>query len=378
MKLRVLAVLALASSLSGCFLWSSSKGPQPSPLPVFQPTGSLKALWHGGVGSTEASMLRPALAGGSVYAAGRSGNLARFDAAGRELWRVKSGPRLSGGVGSDSALVVVASSDGELWAHDADKGTLRWKVPVEGEVLASPLVVGDLVVVRVGDNLLAAYGAADGKRRWIYQRAQSPLALRNHAGLLQVGELLIAGFPGGKLVAVSLNGGVQRWEATITQPKGSNELERMSDVVGTPVLRGDMVCVAAFQGRVACVDKDSGVVRWTRDFSAAVGVDADAKTLYVTEASDAVYSLDASSGSTNWKQDKLLYRKLGQPVIVGNSLVVADAEGYVHVLSRQDGHFIARLRVDSSGVSAPLAALPNNAVAVQANDGSLYALAIPQ
>ncbi|MDP5241003.1 outer membrane protein assembly factor BamB [Uliginosibacterium sp. 31-16] len=378
MKLRAFVVLVLASSLGGCFLWSSSKGPQPSPLPVFNPSGALREQWHSGVGSIEESMLRPALAGGSVYAASRSGTLMRFDATGRELWRVKTAARLTGGVGSDSSVVVVASSDGMLLAHDADKGGLRWKVAVEGEVLASPLVTGDLVVVRVGDNLLAAYGVADGKRRWIYQRAQSPLALRNYAGLLQAGDLLVAGFPGGKLVAVSAGGGVQRWEATIAQPKGSNELERMTDVVGTPVLRGDAVCVAAFQGRVACVDRDSGVVRWTRDFSSAVGVDADATALYVTDATDAVYSLDASNGATNWKQDKLLHRRVGRPAIVGNSLVVADAEGYMHVLSRQDGRFISRLRADSSGISAPLLQLPNNAVAVQARDGSLYAFSVPQ
>jgi outer membrane protein assembly factor BamB len=378
MKIRALAVLVLASSLGGCFLWSSNKGPQPSPLPVFQQAGALREQWHSGLGSIEESMLRPVLAGGSVYAASRNGNLARFDATGRELWRVKSAAHLSGGVGSDGSSVVVASSDGELLAHDADKGSLRWRVAIDGEVLASPLVVGDLVIVRVGDNFLAAYGIADGKRRWIYQRAQSPLALRNYAGLLVAGDLLVAGFPGGKLVAVSLSGGVQRWESAIAQPKGSNELERMTDVVGTPVLRGDAICVAAFQGRVACVDRDSGVMRWSRDFSSVAGIDADAGTLYVTDSSDAIYSLDATNGSTNWKQDKLLYRKLGRPVIVGNSLVVADEEGYVHVLSRQDGHFVSRLRADSSGISAPLLPLPNNALAVQARDGSLYAFAVPQ
>lgn len=378
MILRSFIVLVLASSLSGCFLWSSSKGPQPSPLPVFQAAGELRMLWHGGVGSMEESMLRPALAGGSVYAAGRSGTLARFDAAGRELWRVKTVPRLSGGVGSDGSVVAVASSDGELLAFDAAKGSLRWKVKVDGEALASPLVTGNLIVLRVGDSLLAAYDVADGKRLWVYQRAPAPLALRNYSGLLRVGEQLIAGFPGGKLVAISLNGGVQRWEATIAQPKGANELERMADVVGDPMLLGDSVCVAAFQGRVACVDRDSGVVRWTRDFSSAVGVDAEATGLYVTDATDVVYALDASTGATQWKQDKLQYRKLGRPVAIGGSLVAADAEGYVHVLSRQDGRFVARGRVDRSGISAPLLALPNNSVAVLARDGSLYALAVPQ
>jgi outer membrane protein assembly factor BamB len=378
MKLRALLVLALASSLSSCFLWSSSKGPQPSPLPKFEQTGKLRELWHHGMGDLNQSMLHPVLAGGSVYAAGGNGLLARYDATGRELWRIKTGAHLSGGVGSSSDVVAVTDSDGELLAYDTAKGALRWKVSTDGEVLTTPLVLDDMVVVRVGDNMLVAYNLVDGSRRWVYQRAQSPLALRNHAGLLAVGDLVVAGFPGGKLVAVTAKGGVQRWEATISQPKGSNELERMADVVGAPVLYGDTICVASFQGKVACVDREGGVARWTRDFSSAVGIDADSTGVYVTDATDVVYALDPGNGATLWKQDKLQYRSLGRPIIVGSMLLVADVEGYLHVLDRKDGHFVTRTRADSSGIAAPLQALPNNAVAVQARDGSLYAYAVAQ
>lgn len=375
MKLRNILVPAVAACLlAAC----ASKGPEPSPLPDFKQSGQLKELWGHGLGSTEGSMLRPTLVGGSVYAASRSGELARYDAAGRRVWRVWTDKNLSGGVGSDGTLVVVSSADGSLTAHEADSGKKRWSVPVGGEIVTTPLVTADSVVVRIGDNVLAAYNATDGKRRWIYQRPQSPLTLRNYAGILQANDLVIAGFPGGKLVAVSAAGGVQRWEATIMQPKGSNELERMADVVGTPLQQGDTVCVVAYQGKVACVDRDSGTVRWTRDFSSAAGMDVDAKEVFITDTSDVVYSLDAGTGSTNWKQDQLKYRKLGRPVIVGSSIVVSDAEGYVHVMSRQDGHFIARVRADSSGVLAPIQLLPNNSVALQSRDGDLYVYAVPQ
>ena len=374
MNLRNILVPVVACLLAAC----ASKGPEPSPLPDFKQSGQFKELWGHGLGSTEGSMLRPTLVGGSVYAASRSGELARYDATGRRLWRVWTDKNLSGGVGSDGTLVAVASSDGNLIVHDASTGKRVWSVPVGGEIVASPLVSADMVVVRIGDNVLAAYNVADGKRRWIYQRPQSPLTLRAYAGILQTNELVIAGFPGGKLVAVSAGGGVQRWEASIMQPKGSNELERMADVVGTPLLQGDSVCVVAYQGKVACVDRDSGGIRWTRDFSSATGIDADAKGVFVTDTTDVVYSLDMGTGSTNWKQDSLKYRKLGRPVIVGDAIVVSDAEGYVHVMSRQDGHFIARVRADSSGVLAPIQLLPNNSVALQSRDGDLYVYAVPQ
>lgn len=378
MKVRMLAALALSTSLSGCFLWSSSPGPKPAPLPAFKPSGEVRVLWRAAMPEVGESLLNPAFFGGSVYAAGRKGELARFDASGREVWRVKTAPRLAGGVASDGNVVAVTSSDGELLVYDADKGSLRWKLAVGGEVLATPLVADDLIVVRIGDNQLAAYAVSDGKRRWVYQRAQAPLALRSHSGLARAGDVLYAGFPGGKLLALSLAGGIQRWEATIAQPKGSNEIERLADVVGEPLVHGEQVCVAAFQGRVACVDRASGSLRWARDFSSPGGIAADAGAVYFVDAGDTVFALDLSTGASKWRQDKLALRGLSRPVVVGEKLVVADAQGYAHVLASQDGQFVANLRVDSSGVRAPLRALPNEGFAAQAADGDVYALTLRQ
>lgn len=376
MKFRLLAASGLSLSLSACFLWSSDAGPKPAPLPQFSAAASVRVLWQQGLPAIDDALLSPAFSGGSVYAASRKGDLARYDAAGQELWRVSSAPRLSGGVASNGTLVAVASSDGELWVHDAASGVLRWKQAVDGEVIAAPLLAGDLVLVRVGDNQLAAFAATDGKRRWVYQRAQAPLALRSHSGLAQAGDLLFAGFPGGKLLALSLASGLQRWEATISQPKGANEIERMADVVGDPLLLGEKVCVASFQGRAACVDRVSGRVLWTRDFSSSTGIAADTSAIYLVDSSDAVYALDVETGASKWKQDKLSLRKLARPLVLDGKLVVADVQGYVHVLDAGNGQFLANLRVDSSGVRAPMLALPNEGFALQAVDGDMFALTL--
>ncbi|MDQ7990512.1 MAG: outer membrane protein assembly factor BamB [Candidatus Dactylopiibacterium sp.] len=374
MTSRILMATALALALAACGSKNTKPEAKPAPLPAFKPTAELRVQWSAGLASLEESMLAPAFAGGSVYAADRKGDLARFDAAGRQVWKVRTLPRLSGGVATNGERVVVASSDGDLAAHDAADGKQVWKISVGGEVLAEPLLTGELAIVRIGDNKIVAYGLADGSRRWVYQRAQAPLALRSYGGLSQADGLVFAGFAGGKLVALTTAGGLQRWEATVAQPKGSNEIERLTDVVGKPVVQGDMVCVSSFQGRVACVERAGGSLRWARDFSSAAGLAADAGNVFLTDSADAVHALDASTGATVWKQDKLSLRRLGQPLIVGDTLVVADGMGYVHAMSRRDGGFVANYRVDSSGVRAPLQALPNQAFAVQAVDGDLYAL----
>ena len=43
-----------------------------------------------------------------------------------------------------------------------------------------------------------------------------------------------------------------------------------------------------------------------------------------------------------WKQDKLLNRRVSGPAVQGSVVAVADAEGIVHFLSREDGSFVAR------------------------------------
>ena len=55
-------------------------------------------------------------------------------------------------------------------------------------------------------------------------------------------------------------------------------------------------------------------------------------------------------------------------------MAVADSEGYLHLLSQTDGHFVARAKVDGSGVNAPMVT-DGERLYVLANDGSITAYA---
>ena len=139
-------------------------------------------------------------------------------------------------------------------ALDAKTGEVRWRARASSEVLAPPALGGGLVLVRSIDNRVFAFGADDGKRRWVYQRAPTSLVVRAPAGITIEGDIAYAGFPGGKLAAIALANGALRWEATVALPKGATELERVADVIGEPAVQGREVCAAAYQGRVACFD----------------------------------------------------------------------------------------------------------------------------
>ncbi|MDK9703601.1 MAG: outer membrane protein assembly factor BamB [Sulfuritalea sp.] len=345
---------------------------KPTELGVIQPTAELKTLWQANVGSAGEFTFSPAVVGDSVYAAARDGTVARFDG-GRQIWRIAAGQPISGGVGSDGKLVVVGTPKGEVLAFEAATGRETWKARVSSEVLAAPAVAEGLAIIRSGDSRIFGFDAVDGKRRWVYQRSTPALSLRSNVGVLPAGRVTLAGFPGGKLVAIANNNGAAVWEVTVALPKGATELERVADVTSSPVVSGSMVCAAAFQGRVACFDSNSGNTIWSRDMSSSAGLDIDSRYVYVADDKGAVHALDARSGASIWKQDKLTLRDLSRPVVLGNRVAVADYQGVVHLLRREDGAFAARANTDGSAVRAEPAHL-GAGLLVQTAKGGLYAL----
>ncbi|MGD2112030.1 MAG: outer membrane protein assembly factor BamB, partial [Gammaproteobacteria bacterium] len=85
-----------------------------------------------------------------------------------------------------------------------------------------------------------------------------------------------------------------------------------------------------------------------------------------------VWALTRSTGDSVWKQDKLFNRALTAPEPYNNYVAVGDFEGYLHLLSRYDGHIAARVRVDSKGIHArPLAV--DDVLYVYGNGGTIAA-----
>jgi len=374
---RCVAALALAVT-AACS--SAPTGPEPAPLPQISAALEVRTLWASSVGEADRFVFGPAFAQGAIYAASRDGTLLRLDAtSGKVQWTTLAGTPLSAGVGTDGSTVAVANEEGEVFAFNAADGKPLWKARVSSEVLAAPAVGEGLVLVRSIDNRVYAFGAGDGKRRWVYQRPAASLIIRTPSGVTIRGENAFAGFSGGKLVAIALANGGQRWEATVAAPKGATELERVTDVVGDPDAQGAEVCAAAYQGRVACYEAATGRQLWARDVSSLTGVSLDTRYAFVADEGGAVQAFDRTNGRSVWKQDKLAHRSLSLPVPVADVVAVADLEGYVHFLARETGAFVARQATDGSAVRAAPVALQVGKtpfVLVQTLDGGLHALAL--
>lgn len=373
-----LGALALSSAtmLAGCgsfWPWSGSSKPKPAEPPAVTAPVPARLAWTVRVGPGGAGFA-PAYAGDSVFAAGSDGSVARIDAAsGRVLWQVALGKRLSAGVGSDGEIVVVASQDGTLIALDG-QGKPKWTAPLVGDASTVPVVGQGLVVVRSSDNRVSAFDTDSGKRRWAFQRQNPPLVLHQTSRIAIASGSAYVGLPGGRLVALSLQNGSVRWESTVSQPRGATEIERISDVVGTPLVIGREVCAASFQGRVACFESANGRQLWMREVASSSGIDVDARLLAIVDDRDVVQAF-SRSGTSLWKQDKYLRRELSAPLSLGPVLLLGDVQGLVHLLSREDGAVAGRLASDGSPIVSPPLAAGRYGV-VQTSAGSVLAIAV--
>ncbi len=389
--MRVLLALILAAGLAACSttkdmmgsvgnwfgLSGGSANLKPAELGEIKASATLTRVWDVNVGAGKSFVFSPASDGQAAYAASAEGRIVKLDlATGKEVWRADAKQTLSAGVGLGAGLVLVGTPKGEVLAYRTDNGQLDWTAKLSGEVLSAPVAASGLVAARSNDGKVWLLNAVDGKQRWVYGRVLPSLILRVPGDLLLNNRALFAGFPGGKLTALSLLNGSPVWEANVALPKGATELERISDVSGALAADENLICAAAYQGRIGCFDQLTGNPAWQREFSGLGGVALGNRFIFAADEHAIVQGYDKLRGSSLWKQDSLLDRGLITPLVLNPGRVaVADYQGMIHLLSLEEGALIGRASTDGSPVIGRMQAL-SDGLLVQTVNGGVYAFKI--
>ena len=333
----------------------------------------LAPVWSTSVGSSETFNFHPVVAGDAVYAASHRGNLVKIDLAnGNKVWEASVPERITVGPGSDGRVTAVVTTKGTVYAYD-DTGKPIWNVSVGSEVLTEPVVAGGVVIIRALDNRFIGLDAQTGTRKWIYQRQQSALSLRVGYGMLAIGnEVIVTGFAGGRFGMIAIANGGLVWESPISFPKGFSEIERLNDVTAKPSMEGEILCAVSYQGRIGCGQARTGNLIWFKDFSSFTGTAQSPDMVFSANEKSHVTAFATKDGNQVWENDKLTFRDVGEPMAVGRVLLMGDAQGYVHAFSQTDGQMVARIRHDSSPITAaPIAA--NGLILIQSQGGKIAA-----
>ena len=372
MRLGAALVLgAVVIALAACS--GSSRVRKPADLVTVTNQFDLQPVWSTSIGSSESFNFHPIVAGDAVYAASHGGNLAKIDlATGNKLWSVSVPENLSVGPGSDGRTTVAVTTKGVVYAYD-DAGKPMWNVSVGSEVLSEPVVAGGVVVVRALDNRFIGLDALTGAKKWTYQRQQAALSLRVGYGMLAIGnEVIVTGFTGGRFGMIAIANGGLVWETPVSFPKGFSEIERLNDVTAKPSMEGDILCAVSYQGRIGCGQARTGNLLWFKDYSSYTGTSQSTDMVFSANDKSYVTAFATKDGTQVWENTQLTFRDVGESLAVGRVLLMGDAQGYIHAFSQANGEMVARIRHDSSPISAAPIAV-GGLILVQSQGGKIAA-----
>ena len=355
MMLKVITIALTSVLVMACSSQDTKKDQEnavvetgPVALTGFTESVDVGIVWRRSLGKgsgTKNIRLRPQVSGSNVYMADYNGQLWALElSTGDKVWSQKFEQNISSGVVVVDSNLYIATQDGMLHSIDKTNGEVQWSQPLSSESIAPVVADKTQVFIRTIDGRLTAFDRLTGKQNWTYEAALPVLTVHGTGSPVLLQTLVITGFANGKLVALDKELGIPRWNKRLAIPQGRSELERLVDLDGTPLVEEGIIYATAYHGKLAAIGFD-GKTQWETELSSYFGPALGLGNLYITRDDDHVQAYDQLNGASVWSQPALQGRFLNQPVKHDNYVVVADFEGYVHVLAQVDGEIIGRLSV---------------------------------
>lgn len=349
-----LSACGVTDSVTEFLKGDSDNAEPPAELIEFRQRLNVVELWSENIGSgTDKQYLKlaPVVANQRLYVADADGRIHARDATnGNLIWSIDAETQITGGPGFGENTILIGTGEAETIAYSADNGEEMWRATVSSEILSPPQKALNTVIVRTGDGKVFGLSGSTGKRLWIYDRTVPSLTLRGTSNPIISGDLVIAGFDGGKMAALDLRTGKLAWEASVAVARGSTDVDRMVDIDSTPKIVDGVIYIATFQGHLSAMQLETGRVLWDRDISSYAGFGVDQQNIYVTDDKSHIWAFDRFTSTSAWKQEKLHMRGITAPASIGDFIVVGDYEGYLHWMSKASGKFVARTKLCSKRI----------------------------
>jgi len=344
-----------------------------------------------GAGSSSSRILTtpPVVADGKVFAKDAESTVSAYSAdTGQRIWSVTLKPEkardtdeFGGGLAWYGGKLFVTTGFAEVFCLDPNTGTEVWTSMVSAPIRGAPLVFGDRVFTISIDNKLHAMAAVDGSDLWNFSALQEVAGYVGGNSPAGSGDVVVAPFTSGELVAFRLDNGRPIWNESLVGPRReARAFGNLADIRGRPVIDRGLVLAMGIAGTLTAIDLRSGQRQWERNIGGNQTPWVAGRFVFVVTGSADVAALERDSGKVKWVtplsqyQDESRRKPIlwGGPVLVSDRLLIAGSTGEMVSLSPYTGEIIGKLDLREPMRLAPVVA--NRMVFVLAASGRLIAL----
>ena len=347
-KLKLPLAIAVASALLlGCSS-NKVKEAKPNPLPKIQQQQGLNLVFSQSVSSTnaaEALRLQLDTDNGVIFAIDPDGQVSAYKGKQR-LWKSKiTKQELTAGVEAAEGIVVVGNRKGQLFALDQATGSQKWSAKLSGAILSPSLIQSGRVITIANDGTVFAHDAVSGQQVWAYKLPNVQFSLRGQPAPVRLDDrTILVASANAYVYGLDVISGVPRFQRRVAISEGRSDIQRLIDIVGDPVVAGQYLVTTSFQGQVTVTDLATQRVVWSEDASSTNRPEVSGDKVFVSTVDGKLNAYSLSTGQLAWQNEELLNRQLSNPVMLGQSLVVGDLDGVIHLLDPASGKLVGRAK----------------------------------
>ncbi|PQA87475.1 PQQ-binding-like beta-propeller repeat protein [Hyphococcus luteus] len=352
----------------------------------------MKTLWRSDVGDASPRRARltspPIVVDDRVFVIDADAHVSSFDVESGDLvWRTELTPDLKekfrlrdfllmrgsdpaeigfgGGVAYEQGRLFVTSGFGFVAALDAQTGEELWRVKTDAPVRTPPTAYRGRVYLSTITNEFLALNQETGERDWAYQSFEESARFLSSSSPAAAGDLVVAPFSSGELVAFIADNGRSVWNKTLSRESRLTALSSLNDIAGSPVIDRGLVYVVSHGGRFSAIDIRSGQAVWEKPVASLQMPWVAGDFIYIVTIEGELLCVTRNDGGIVWltqlRQYKNEKKKKGRiswagPVFAGDSLVLVSTEEELVRVNPATGEIIETTDIDGGSVVAPVVA----------------------
>ncbi len=365
-----------------------------------------ETIWKADVGDASAKRARltspPIVVDNRVFVLDAEAKVSSYDSeTGDLVWRTELAPDLDqrfrlrelfrgpnpaeigfgGGVAFENGRIFVTSGFGFVAALDAQTGDELWRVETDAPARTPPTAYRGRVYLSTNTNEFLALNQETGAKDWTFQSFEEAARFLSSSSPAAAGDLVVAPFSSGELVAFLADSGRSVWDMTLARQARLTSLATLNDIAGSPVIDRGLVYVVSHGGRFSAIDIRTGRSVWEASIASLQMPWVAGDFIYLVSVEGELVCVSRNDGAIVWVTQLRRYKKEKKkkgriswagPVLAGGNLLLVSTEGEIVKVAPETGEVLLTDKIGGSSVVSPVVA--GEKVFILTEEGKLIAM----